>query len=85
MGFVSRTLSIRESAPVKLAVANLMPFEKLPEGSPTIVAPAFSGDGPRSKKQCDRRCLPGHIVSHIFCVFNRFSEKMNVIFILFSV
>lgn len=50
MGFASRTLSIRESAPVKLAVANLMPFEKLPEGSPTIVAPAFSGDSLRSKK-----------------------------------
>lgn len=39
MGSASRTLSIRESAQVKLAVANLMPFEKLPEGSPTIVAP----------------------------------------------
>lgn len=76
MGFASRTLSIRESAPVKLAVANLTPFEKLREDSPTIVAPAFSGDGLRSKKkQCDRRCLPGHIVSHIFCAFNRFSEK----------
>lgn len=50
MGFASRTMSIRESAPVKLAVANLMPFEKLPEGSPTIVATAFSGDGLQSKK-----------------------------------
>lgn len=50
MGFASRTLSIRESAPVKLAVANLIPFEKLREDSPTIVAPAFSGDGLRSKK-----------------------------------
>lgn len=50
MGFASRTLSIHESAQVKLAVANLIPFEKLPEGSPTIVAPAFSGDGLRSKK-----------------------------------
>lgn len=50
MGFASRTLSIRESAPVKLAVANLTPFEKLREDSPTIVAPAFSGDGLRSKK-----------------------------------
>lgn len=50
MGFASRTLSIHESAQVKLAVANLIPFEKPPEGSPTIVAPAFSGDGLQSKK-----------------------------------
>lgn len=76
MGFASRTLSIRESAPVELAVANSMPFEKLPEGSPTIVVPLrFPETASDLKKQCDRRCLSGHIVSHIFCVFNRFSEK----------